>query len=406
MNVLQITAWDNLGQQFNGYQIHQELQRLGHYSQMLVNHKGFADTNIYEVGNTFTRKIDRYLRAIEKRLSLYALLPISSYGIYYTQYFQKVDIIHLQLIHAESFFSLLNLPIISTKKKVIWTLHDPWLLSGHCVHSLDCDRWLTGCGDCPDLNLSIPVKRDTTALMWKFKHWIMHHADITLVVASEWMYQRVKQSPIVSHLPCHIIPLGLDTKVFKPLDKYKCREKLAIPMDAQVLGFRYQTTAESFKGWPWLEQALVELEIEKPTYLLVFEGQGGMERLRDKYQIIELGWVHDQQHLAVIMGAMDIFLMPSIAESFGMMAVEAMACGTPVIAFENTALCDVIQAPKSGVAVRYQDAQALREAIANLLNDQGLRSQLAQAAVQLVKSEYETQTYLARHINLYENLLG
>ena len=406
MKILQITAWDNLGQQFNGYQIHKALLDLDQKSNMAVYRAGYSEPNIYQIGNPFTRKLDRYLTAIERRLSLRAILPITAYSVYLSEYYKQADLIHLQLIHSESFFSLFNLPIMSRQKRIVWTLHDPWLLSGHCVYSLDCDRWLSGCGKCPDLTLSFPIKRDTTALMWKLKHWIMHHSQITLVVASQWMYHRVQQSPILSHLPCHIIPLGLDINIFQPRPKQKSRDRFNIPPDAQVLSFRYQGGTDSFKGWQWLEKALIELEIDKPTYLISFDHKGGMENLKDKYKIIELGWVQDQDLICDAMNATDIFLMPSIAEAFGMMAVEAMACGTPVIVFENTAVCDVVQAPKAGIAVPYKNSQSLKNAIADLLADTERQKQLSQAALELVKTEYDTQLYIKRHISLYESIIN
>jgi glycosyltransferase involved in cell wall biosynthesis len=406
MKALQVTAWDDLGQQFNGYQIHIALLKLEKKSNMAVNHSSKIQPNIYEVGNSFTRKLDKFLLKIEGKLSLYSVLTLSASTLYFSPCYQQADIIHLQLIHAESFFSLFHLPLMSRTKKIIWTLHDPWLLSGHCVHSLDCDRWLTGCGHCPDLNLSFPVKRDTTALTWKLKHWIMHHSQITLVVASQWMYKRVQQSPILSHLPCHIIPLGLDTKIFQPREKSKSRARFDIPLDAQVLSFRYKSGTDSFKGWQWLEQALISLEIDKPTYLISFDNKGGMEKLRNKYSVIELGWVQDQDMLCDAMNATDIFLMPSIAESFGMMAVEAMACGTPVIVFEDTALQEVVQAPRAGIAVPYKNAKSLTEAIANLLQDSDLRKQLSNSALELVRSEYDIKLYIDRHISLYENMIN
>jgi glycosyltransferase involved in cell wall biosynthesis len=406
MNVLQVTAWDNLGQQFNGYQIHNALLNLGEKSNIAANKVSNAQPNIYQLGNNLTRKLDQYLLKIEGKLSLYSILALSATTLYFSPYYQQADVIHLQLIHAESFFSLFNLPLMSRAKKIVWTLHDPWLLSGHCVHSLDCDRWLTGCGNCPDLTLSFPIKRDTTALMWKLKHWIMHHSQITLVVASQWMYKRVQQSPILSHLPCHIIPLGLDTKIFQPREKSKFRARFGIPLDAQVLSFRYKSGTDSFKGWQWLEQSLTSLEIDKPTYLISFDDKGGMEKLKNKYNVIELGWVQDQDLLCDALNATDIFLMPSIAESFGMMAVEAMACGTPVIVFEDTALQEVVQAPRAGIAVPYKNAKALTEAIANLLQDSDLRKQLSKSALELVRSEYDIRLYIDRHISLYENIIN
>jgi len=234
----------------------------------------------------------------------------------------------------------------------------------------------------------------------------MHHSQIDLVVASQWMYQRVKQSPILSHLPCHMIPLGLDTNIFKPREKGKSRDRFNIPLEAQVLAFRYQSAANSLKGWQWLEKALIDLEIDKPTYLISFDNKGGMEKLKDKYEVIELGWVHDQDLLCDAMNATDIFVMPSLAEAFGMMAVEAMACGTPVITFENTALSDVIQAPRAGIAVSYKNSQALAIAISDLLKDDCKRAQLSNEALNLVRSEYDVNIYISRHIKLYESLIN
>lgn len=405
MKILQITSWDSIGQQFNGYQIHQALLERGEESHMAVHKAEFSHSSIHQIGNRFTRKLDRYLSAIERRLSLHAFLPfVSASTLYFSDYYQQADLIHLQLIHAESFFSLFNLPLMSGQKKTIWTLHDPWMLAGHCIHSLDCDRWLTGCGNCPDLKSPFPIQKDTTALTWKLKHWIMHHSQIILVVASQWMYNRVKKSPILSHLPCHIIPLGSNLKQFQPRDQNTSRLRFGIPPEAQVLAFRYRGESESYKGGYWLKQALAMLKVDKPTYLITFDTYGGLESFKDKYKIIELGWVSEQDLLVDALNAADIFLMPSVAESFGMMAVEAMACATPVIVFEGTALTNVIK--NSGVSVPYKDSQALSQAIEKLLQDIKLRQKLAQKGLKLVREEYDSELYIQRHLDLYTNLLN
>ena len=234
----------------------------------------------------------------------------------------------------------------------------------------------------------------------------MHHSNITLVVASQWMYDRVNHSPILSHLPCHIIPLGVDSRQFKPRDKLRCRSRFGIPHDAHVLAFRCRGDGERFKGWPWLERALMLLKITQKTYLLVFEGKGYMSNLTDKYEVIELGWVNDQDLLVDALNAADIFLMPSVAEAFGIMAVEAMACGTPVIVFEGTALPDVIHAPRGGIAVPYKDHVALARAIENLLQDGVLYANLVREGLRIVEQEYNSHLYVQRHIALYESLVN
>jgi glycosyltransferase involved in cell wall biosynthesis len=410
MNILYISSHDIVGQQFNGYLLHKALREKGHTTNMLVALKASNEEGIHKAGNTLLNRIDRRIDLVEKRLGLYSLLPLSSSTLYFNQYYRSAEIIHLQLLHAFPFFSLLNIPIISRRRPVLWTMHDPWLLSGHCVHPLDCDRWLTGCGNCPDITLPLAVKRDATAFMWKVKDWIMRHSALTLVVTSRWMQKKVSRSPIVSHLPSRLIPFGVDRTIFRPKNKASCRSRFGIPPEAHVIIFR-NAPHYIYKGTDYVKKALDLYTPHKPTYLLTidapygFHSSYGLDALRNKYRIIDLDWVNDRDLIVDALNAADIFLMPSIAETFGMMAVESMACGTPVIVFEGTSLPDVIRAPQGGIAVPYMDYRALASIIGDLLNDPNRLRALTEGALQLVKEEYPIELYVKRHIELYESLI-
>lgn len=406
MRILNITPVDNKGQRFNGLDLQEALRHLGHESTMAVRVQMQPRKFAFAIGNRFTHKLDKHiLIPLERRLSLQSLLPSSGWTLQFNRVYRRAQILHLHLIQLRDFFSLFHLPIMSRRKQVVWTLHDPWALSGHCIHPFECDRWQTGCGHCPDLSIMLPLKRDRTALNWKIKRWIMRRSKITLVVASEWMRERVSRSPILQHLPCHIIPFGIDTEVFAPRDKAVSRARFGIPPDAHVLAFRH-TPRTPFKGWPWLREALADLPLTQPTYLLTVDTKGELGELANKYRVMELGWTDDEQTLADVMNAADLFLMPSIAETFGLMAVEAMACGTPSVVFEGTALPSVIRAPQTGLAVPYKNAAALREAIQALLADSARRQRMGQAGIALARAEYTLSRYVDRHIALYESLLN
>ncbi|MGO8822511.1 MAG: glycosyltransferase [Desulfomonilaceae bacterium] len=294
---------------------------------------------------------------------------------------------------------------MSRQHRLVWTLHDPWLTSGHCVHSLDCNKWLIGCKKCDQKDLWFPIKRNTTAFSWRLKHAVMHASKIDLVVASRWMLERVKRSPIVSHLPCHLIPFGVSGS-FRPQDKASCRAQIGIPVDATVLGFRARPVEDYHKGLVHVEKALAALRFKKPIYLITFEQTGWNRFPIDRYNLIELGWVDDQDLISVALNAMDVFLMPSTAEAFGMMAVESMACGTPVICFEGTSLPQVIHAPQGGIAVPYKNDTALAEAIQTLLDNDSLRESLSANGLKIVGEEYREDLYVKRHLELYESLLA
>lgn len=417
MNIVYITARDYMGPQFNGHLLKQELEKRGHTVNMFVGESRFQENGIHEVnearsGSYLAQVMRKIIGLIEKKivrleelLSLYSLLPMASLEIYFSDWYRKADIIHLQLPHSASFFSLFNLLFLERRKKLLWTMHDPWLATGHCVHPQSCQRWLTGCGSCPDLAAPLQIRRDTTALMWKLKHWILKHTDITFTVASEWMAELVTQSPIISNHPCHNIPFGIDFDIFKPYDHKETRAHFGIPPTAKVIAFRSQPFPNSLKGTEYIEKALKKLTFSEQVYLLTFETKGGLDHLKNRYKIIDLGWVLEQSEVARALSTADVFLMPSVAEAFGLMAIESMACGTPVIGFEKTALPKVIHAPYGGIAVPHKDHHALAMAIQEIFENLNMRRSLSEEGIRIVKTYYSVDHYIEGHINLYQRLM-
>jgi len=403
MKTLQVTTWDAVGQNFNGYKLHQALRVQGHDSHMAVMSSSLDDPAIHELEGPILLRANRFLSRAERFLSLHSVLPVASLALYGQPWYYDADLLHLQLLHGGQFFSLFNLPIMSRKRPCLWTLHDPWMTTGHCIHPLDCPRWQTGCGSCPDLGLPIVARGDNTALAWKIKRWVMARGNIELVVSSPWMEQRVSQSPILGHLPVHRIPFGLDPAIFHEQDKAACRAAFAIPPKAKVLAFRESAPSYRLKGIEYIVQALERLEASEPVFMLAFEGRGEVTFPRHKYVTIELGWVNDPQLLATALGAADMFLMPSLAESFGLMAVEAMACGTVPIVFEGTALPGVIG--DGGVTVPSQDSEALAGAIARLWDDEQEYAALRDRGLEIVKQDYTLELYVRRHLELYQGLV-
>jgi glycosyltransferase involved in cell wall biosynthesis len=403
---LQVSAYDAMGEQFNGLVLHRQLRARGHDSRMLVFDKLGDDPQVEEIAGDRLSWVNRYAQVLEEQLSLQSVLDLAGRGLYAKEAYRQAELVHLQLLHARRFFSLLQLPRITREKPVVWTIHDPWLTTGHCVHPLACERWMHGCGECPDLGSDFfALKRDRSHLNWKIKKYALGRSRLSLVFASKWMQRRAQASPILSHLPSEVIPFGLDPSQFNPGDKQAARAELGIPGDADVICFRAVDLPGAYKGTRYVEEALSAFEPRRPTWLLTFEQIGGLQSVRHKYGFVELGYVADRNRLARALRAADLFLMPSIAESFGMMAVEAMASAVPVICFDQTALPDVIGAPECGIAVPYLDAAALHEAIAGLLNNAERRRLLGQNALRLASHEYTIDRYVERHLVLYERLV-
>jgi glycosyltransferase involved in cell wall biosynthesis len=218
------------------------------------------------------------------------------------------------------------------------------------------------------------------------------------------MKDRIERSPLMRHLPYRYIPFGIDLGVFRPRSKAECRKRLGIAPDCKVIAFRdVGLNTDLFKGMRWLMEALQIYQPKEPTCLLIFEDGKAFQGLSGKYTVATPGWV-DGEALAGALSAADVFLMPSIQESFGLMAVEAMACGTPVVVFEGTSLPGVIRSPLGGLAVPSMHSGALADATGRVLNDDNLRHNLARQARQIAKSDYSLELYIRRHRELYEEV--
>lgn len=408
MNILHISNTDLAGGRFTGFYM-QNLLSNKYSVEMAVWDKTAKYSHVHQIppGNPVMRFVANVVMKVGGRLGLDGLTGSGGWLLPSRDYFKRANVVHLHLIHNSSNFSILSLPMLSRRKPVVWTIHDPWAITGGCEHSFECDRWMTGCAQrCPHPRRRSLLRHYMPYLHWRIKLWAYRRSNVTLVVASKWMRDRVAQSPLMKHFPCHLIPFGIDLAVFKQKNKIECRKNLGIPSNHKVIAFRdVGLKSDRFKGGWWLMEALKIYEPKEPTTLLIIEDGKAFRALLGKYSILLTGWI-DGGELVDVLAAADIFLMPSIQETFGLMAVEAMACGTPVVVFDGTSLPDVIKAPLGGLAVPSRDSAALAEAIKLLLDDDELRVRLGKQARQIAEREYSSSLYVERHISLYEEVIS
>jgi len=405
--VLQVSTWDEQGARFDGLEIHRASRRLGAQSSMAVLHRTVADDGVFSVPNRITRRVDARLTPLfEEKLGLQRIFATSGMALLLRREFWAADVVHLQIVHGQPWFSLLQIPLLSRLKPLVWTWHDPWIFSGHCIHPLDCELWKTGCARCPDLDLPFSVPRDSSAANWKLKRFTVRHTRAVIIVASEWMKRRVEESGMAAHLECWVIPFGVDTTVFRRRDPIESRRALGIDPDAHVVAFRDRGPGDEFKNSALVVDALRRYRPTRRTYVLCFESSQTVRQLAGDYEVLDLGWVTSAEDAAVMLSAADLFLMPSRAEAFGMMAVEAMACAVPVIVADGTSLPGVVKAPHVGVSVPQADPEALAAAIESLLADPVARRQRGHAGRELAEREYSFERYLKAHLRLYEEIAG
>ncbi len=406
MNILHLSSTDNIGGRFTGYSM-QEALSPKHKVEMAVWNRTTSNPWIHSLKpNRLFRILINLIRKLDHNLGFEGLMGISGWILPEQDFFKRSDILHLHLIHNDAFFSVLSLPMLSRLKPIVWTIHDPWAMTGGCVYSFDCERWQNGCAaPCPHPRHSSVFQQKIPAFHWKIKKYIYQKSNINLIVASNWMKKRVEKSPLLAGLPCHLIPFGVDLDIFKPYSKVESRRKLGIDPNHKIIAFRdVGLEGDQFKGMKWLKESLELLEPKTPTCLIALQDGRSFQSLRSKYTVLTPGWI-DGEQLALTLSAADIFVMPSIQEAFGLMAVEAMATGTPVIVFEGTALPDVIGINQGGIVVPAKDSSALAAAIKLLLENNDLCNKLGKQARYLAEQQYGLPLYIERHIRLYEQVM-
>jgi len=403
VNIVQVNDNDLLGRRFNGHDLQLELNSRGHIAyQFVVNKAGNEATTIPLLSDRglFSRAL---LIEFENRLSMNSLAFTTGRTLMNRLEFQKADIVHYHLIH-NYMLSLLDFPDLTSQKPSVWTMHDPWALTGHCIHPKECSEWKSGCNFCPRIKEYFPMQYDKAWQMWKIKKQVYSELDIDIVVASRFMENFVRTSPLTAHLErIHLIPFGIKTEDFGKLSKSEARSCWDISEKDFVIAFRAEEL--EFKGLKYIVEMLNKLHFSQNVTLITV-GFGSLPKdLKKRYNIIELGWQNDPFVIRTFYSACDIFLMPSMAEAFGLMAVEAMASCRPVIVFEGTALPSVTFAPECGITVPRADSNALREAVERLMTNPDECRKRGEKGSEFAKKYYRFENYVDRHINLYQDVL-
>lgn len=402
IKVLEVNNIDLLGRRFNGYDMIQDISDETIEVKQAVIHKMSSNDKVVKIlKNKNQEIIHAIFDGIEKENSIHNIYSITTPALFKLPEYQEADIIHFHMFHNTK-LSLFSLIKIAKEKKVVISLHDPWFLTGRCVHFLSCDNWQTGCQNCPDLHSLFPFDKDNCSELWNLKKYIFDNIDIDLVLPSNWMLNLIKKSPIFENQKNYFkIPFGIDVNKFAKISYESARKELDIKSNEIVLFFRAQN---EFKGTPYIIEALKELETDRKITLLTCDNKGLISELENKYRIIELGKINDDK-MIVAMNSCDIFLMPSIGESFGMMAIEAMACAKPIIVFNNSALPSVTHAPECGYLVNDRDSKDLMKAIAELVNNKKERQRRGTLAKQIAIEEYQLEKYNQNIKDMYVKVM-
>ena len=315
----------------------------------------------------------------------------------------RPDVVNLhwisRWIDQPSFFASLppDLP-------VVWSLHDMNPFTGGCHHAGDCERFEDHCQHCPQLKN--PGPRDDAFRFFEIKKRCYAGKNLHVISSSNWMSAQARRSALLRHAKSfHTIPLGLDLELFKPIDKSCARQALAIDNERFVVGFGCADLSSHNKGGALLVEALHSLGDKEKITLLVF-GAGKLPDSGGRYQLIELGTINSSHLQSLFYSACDVFAAPSLIESFGLTALEAMACGTPVVAFHTSGLVDIVVDGETGLLEKKVGSVAgLHDRLDWMLRHPADCRDMGLAARQRVENQFTSTLMARRYLELYNSLL-
>jgi glycosyltransferase involved in cell wall biosynthesis len=406
MNVLLVQIADYLnggGGAIATYRLHTGLREAGVNSRILCANKTLEGPQSVAVPPL--SKWEWRLHTITSNLGLNDIHALSTWKIRDMPVYQEADVINFHGFRKH--FSYLALPALTRDKPGVFTLQDIWPFTGHCVVTYDCERWKTGCGKCPYPKVLQAMKRDGSAMEWKLKKWAYGRSDLTFVTLCSEVTERAKQS-MLGRYPIREIPAGLDTQALQPHDPQLCRSLLGIPRDKKVIMFAALSLNLPWKGGDLLLEALNGLpESLKSESVLLLLGDKGQAIARESgIETLSYGRVYDDRIKALLYSAADVFVSPSRAESFGLVALESLSCGTPAVAFTVGGMRDYIRAGISGYPATPDDSNDLRRGLIELLEDAKGREKMGKLGREMVLAEYTVELQAARYIELYEELLS
>lgn len=318
------------------------------------------------------------------------------------------DIIHCHNLHG-GYFDLRVLPWLSHQVPVILMLHDAWLLSGHCAHSFECERWLTGCGQCPYLNTYPAVRHDATAHNWKQKQDIYARCRLYVTTPSQWLMQKVEHSMLAPAIvDSRVIRNGVDMSVFHPVDKQAIRASLKIPQDAKVLLF----SAKNIRGSIWKDShtlciavSLIAEHLQKQKVFFIALGKSSPIKQIGKARVCFVPYQDDPKILASYYQAADVYVYTAKADTFPTTVLEALACGTPVVATAIGGIPEQIDDGVNGFLVQPGDPEKVAACVEQILQNDELSKRMRTKSVESARRYFNLEQQTDDFLNWYNEIL-
>jgi glycosyltransferase involved in cell wall biosynthesis len=393
------------------YRIHRMLLKYYINSSMWVDIKKSEDPTVFGPES----KIQKFIRSNRQhiRFPINKILKSKFFGMHSpslltSKWLKKInssdaDIIHLHWVQGE----MLSIKEISNiKKPLVWTFYDMWPFCG-CEHYAYNNRYAHGYRSNNRSKNEISFF-DINRWRWNLKKKLFTK-PIQIISPSKWMTNCVKKSYIMKNWPVVTISLPIDTKKWRPLDKHNARKKLNLPQKSRLIIFGAIGGAKDpRKGFKHLTSALKILKNLSncgDINLIIFGRYDKNINTQINFKIHHFDFISDDKTLQELYSAADVAVVPSVKEVFGQVATEALSCGTPVVAFKDTGLSDIIEHKKNGYLADALNANDLANGI-NWVLQNSFKNSLNVESRKRAELFFSEKVIIKKYYNIYNNLLS
>lgn len=402
MKILHICTYDSGGAGIAAWRISESINAVGGNSKLLVRERKSSHLEVEEYCNTrFMKLLAKIYGAFNTFFSSDDIMyEYIGFDISKNESVKQADVLVLHWTnHFLSYHSISQL--IRLNKPIVWVMHDMWLLTGGCHYDNYCGRYKVGCSNCNIANKKT-IKHSKENFL--SKQQLLGKGNFYCVTPSSWLYREANESDILKNVSKCVIhnPINLDI-YYKRDCLVDFAEKNRIPCDRKVILYgAYNAISYEKKGYHFIREALVRHKELLDKYTLVIYGINEQELAHKEDGIIKLGVIKNEDEMAELMNLADVFVAPSEQENYSNSVLEALACGTPVVAFDIGGMPDLIAHMENGYLASYKDVDDLVNGIKYCIDNS---EELGEKARLKVNKENRYEIIGNEYISLFNQLI-